>query len=314
MTQTPTVVAAGEILVEFVSHRMNCGLKEIGEYSGPYPAGAPAIFIDQAARMGVPAQMIGGVGQDGFGDLVLNRLIADHVGVAGVTRSKGLSTGVAFVSYYDDGNRDFIFHFVNTAAERLEVPSDLLTLSKTILHVSAASLGSAAMRGPIMALVRDVGAAGGKISCDPNARPELMGETIVRDALSEVMDAAWCLMPSTSDLDYLFPDLSEDAAVDRLLAAKAEIIVVKRGEKGAMIVAGDAQYDFEGHTVKEVDPTGAGDCFGGTFIGLVAQGVPLRTAGEQANAAGAMAVTKRGAMEGNSTAKKIAAFLKQHQR
>lgn len=310
MLQKSTIATIGEILVEFVSHKRNCGLREIGDYSGPYPSGAPAIFLDQAARMGAATQMIGGVGADGFGHTVLDRLKANNVGMRGVTVNSNLSTGVAFVSYYDDGNRDFIFHIENTASDKFTVPTDLLDPSDTFLHVSAASLGNAAMRGVIMDMVRTINDAGGNISCDPNARPELMRDGDVKGALGEVMKRSTCLMPSISDLAFLFPDLSEDAAVQRLLNAKAEVIVIKRGAGGATVVGDGVRHDFEGHVVAEVDPTGAGDCFGGTFIGLLAQGVSLREAGEQANAAGALAVTRRGPMEGNSTPDDIAAFLK----
>jgi sugar/nucleoside kinase (ribokinase family) len=166
------------------------------------------------------------------------------------------------------------------------------------------------MRDIIMESVRSIDEAGGHISCDPNARPELMRDAAAREALADVMARSTCLMPSTSDLEFLFPDLSEDAAIGRLLDAKADVIVIKRGADGATVVGDGARYDFAGHRVTEVDPTGAGDCFGGTFIGLLAQGASLRDAGEQANAAGALAVTRRGPMEGNSSPDEIAAFLK----
>ena len=305
-----TIATVGEILVEFVSHKKNCGLRQIGDYSGPYPSGAPAIFIDQAARMGAATQMIGGVGDDGFGHCVLDRLKADNVGTRGIAVNPDLSTGTAFVTYYDDGNRDFIFHLANTASDHFSVPQGLLDPGDTFLHVSAASLGNSAMRAMIMDTVRAVDEAGGNISCDPNARPELMRDASVRDALTEVIERSTCLMPSTSDLAFLFPDLSEDTAVDRLLKARADVIVIKRGARGATVVGNGTRYDFAGHNVTELDPTGAGDCFGGTFVGLLAQGASLRDAGEQANAAGALAVTRRGPMEGNSSPNEIAAFLK----
>jgi sugar/nucleoside kinase (ribokinase family) len=263
--------------------------------------------------MGASTEMIGGVGDDGFGQAVMARLKADGVGTRGVTVNKDRSTGVAFVSYYDNGNRDFIYHLTNTASDHFMVPTDLLVPNETFLHVSAASLGNAAMRDMIMTTVRAVDDAGGKISCDPNARPELMRDDAVRVALNEVMERSTCLMPSTSDLEFLFPELSEDVAIDHLLNAKAEVIVIKRGSAGATVVGDGERHDFAGHKVTEVDPTGAGDCFGGTFIGLLAQGASLRTAGEQANAAGALAVTRRGPMEGNSNAEDIAAFLEQQQ-
>lgn len=309
MRQSPTIATVGEILVEFVSHSKNCGLSKVSDYSGPYPSGAPAIFLDQAARMGATTEMIGGVGNDGFGRSVLDRLKSDGVGTRGVTVNPDRSTGVAFVSYYDDGNRDFIFHLTNTAADHFDAPKNLLQPSSTILHVSAASLGNARMRDTIMATMRAVNTAGGEISCDPNARPELMRDDAVRDALSEVMDCSTYLLPSTSDLSFLFPDMSEDAAIDHLLQAKAEVIVIKRGADGVTVVGRGERHDFSGCPVDEIDPTGAGDCFGGTFVSLLAQGASLQDAGLQANAAGALAVTKRGPMEGNSSPAEIAEFL-----
>lgn len=309
MSDTKIIATVGEVLVEFVSHRPNCALEHITDYSGPYPSGAPAIFLDQAARMGATTQMIGGVGRDGFGRSVLDRLRNDGVGIDGINISNGKSTGVAFVSYYDNGSRDFVFHLSGTAAEDFGLPTGLLDPSSTILHVSASSLGSAVMRERIMSAVRWMTAEGGWISCDPNARPELMREPAALDAMREVMDLSYCLLPSTSDLAFLFPDLPEDVAIERLLSTKARIIALKRGSRGATVVSNGERFDFAPHPVEEVDPTGAGDCFCGTFVSLLAQGASLREAGRFANAAGAIAVTRRGPMEGNSTPNEIRAFL-----
>lgn len=309
MSDAGTIATVGEILVEFVSHSRNCALERIAEYSGPYPSGAPAIFLDQAARMGAATQMIGGVGADGFGRNVLQRLKQDGVGIEGVQVSKDHSTGVAFVSYYDNGERDFIFHLSGTAADAFDVPDKLLDPARTILHVSASSLGAPSMRRKIMEAVRIISKAGGRITCDPNARPELMRDTSSMEAMRDVMDESYCLLPSTSDLQVLYPDLTEDAAIDRLLEAKAEVIAIKRGSAGATVVGNNQRHDFQGIPVDELDPTGAGDCFGGTFIALLARGASLFDAGRLANAAGAIAVTRRGPMEGNSDPTEIASFL-----
>ena len=58
-----------------------------------------------------------------------------------------------------------------------------------------------------------------------------------------------------------------------------------------------------------VDPTGAGDCFGATFVSMIAQGFAFGDALRFANAAGALAVGKTGPMEGNSSLAEIKAFL-----
>ncbi|MDV7145348.1 sugar kinase [Tropicimonas sp. TH_r6] len=309
MPSGPTILSSGELLVEFVSHRKGCGLETISEFSGPYPSGAPAIFIDQAARMGATTGFFGTVGKDGFGRTLVGRLKDDGVDISGIATDPDKTTGTAFVSYYEDGSRTFIFHLKGTAAEEITFSPDALPAGDLILHVSAASLGAPKLRTVILQAVEAVLARGGRISCDPNARPELMRDDEARQALEQIVDQSWCLMPSTSDLGFLFPGLDEDAAVEKMLSAKAEIIALKRGGDGATVISGDQRHDFRAHKVEELDPTGAGDGFCGTFVGLLAQGVPLVEAGRRANAAGAIAVTRRGPMEGNSTPEEIDAFL-----
>ena len=64
----------GELLVEIMRPRADMSMFEAGEFLGPYPSGAPAIFIDTAARLGHQAGIIGGVGSDDFGKCLLDRL------------------------------------------------------------------------------------------------------------------------------------------------------------------------------------------------------------------------------------------------
>lgn len=309
MQQSPLIVTVGEILVEFVSHQKNCGLQAISPYSGPYPSGAPAIFLDQAAKMGARTRLYGGLGADGFGRAVLARLASDGVDTRGIRLAPELPTGVAFVSYYEDGRRDFIFHLNETAADNFPLPPTLPEAERTWLHVSAASLGNARLRQRITEAVAQVRAAGGKITCDPNARPELMRDDAAVTALREIMACSQVLLPSTSDLAFLCPGQDEDSALAAIRASGAELVVLKRGAGGASVFAGDTRLDLPGHGVTEIDPTGAGDCFCGTFVALLAQGASLEKAAVRANAAGALAVTRRGPMEGNSTPAAIDSFL-----
>ena len=68
------IVTIGEILVEIMATRIGQTFLEPGLFAGPYPSGAPAIFADQAARVGAATAMIGCVGPDDFGTLNLDRL------------------------------------------------------------------------------------------------------------------------------------------------------------------------------------------------------------------------------------------------
>lgn len=303
------IIAVGELLVEFVSHTKGCALEEISNYSGPYPSGAPAIFIDQAARLGAQTAMYGGVGDDGFGKALLQRLKDNGVDVEHVIVDPERPTGVAFVSYFEDGQRTFIFHMAGTAADSFLIPTANLELRETLLHISASSLGNPNIRKLVLEVFEQTVAAGGKVSCDPNIRPELIRDTAVRVALDDIISKCTYLLPSTDDLAHLYPGMTEEAAIDRLRSGGAEVIALKRGSKGALIVDGKSEFAIAPHTVTEVDPTGAGDCFCGTFLALLTQGYSVENAGELANAAGALSVTRRGPMEGNSSLELIQKFL-----
>ena len=61
--------------------------------------------------------------------------------------------------------------------------------------------------------------------------------------------------------------------------------------------------------VNEIDPTGAGDCFGGAFTALWLSDMPIDEALTLAAAAGAMAVTQRGPMEGAMPLATLRAFV-----
>ncbi len=305
------IIAVGELLVEFVSHSKGCDLRDLSQYSGPYPSGAPAICIDQAARIGAPTQIFGGVGADNFGVALIERLRSNGVDTTGIQTIESKTTGVAFVSYFEDGSRTFIFHLNNTAVDAIDKEAFSLPQEPLIMHVSGSSLGNPLLREAIERAASQVLQRGGKISCDPNARPELMEDKQVKTALINLIEKSSYLFPSNSDLEFLYPDCSEQQAIEKLLSLGVETIALTRGEEGSVIFTQDNEpLSLSGHTVNEVDPTGAGDCFCGTFLALLAQGQSVEMCGRYANAAGAIAVTKRGPMEGNSDLNMIENFMR----
>ena len=110
------IITMGEMIVEIMRATVDEPLDRAGTFKGPYPSGAPAIFIDTVARLGHGAKIIGGVGDDDFGKCLLTRLEGDGVDVSDVIVNDRISTGCAFVTYFEDGSRKFIFHIGNTPA------------------------------------------------------------------------------------------------------------------------------------------------------------------------------------------------------
>jgi sugar/nucleoside kinase (ribokinase family) len=94
---------------------------------------------------------------------------------------------------------------------------------------------------------------------------------------------------------------SEHDAVTALLDAGVKEIVIKRGAEGATYVDHNQRLEASPLPVTEIDPTGAGDCFGAAYVACRSLGFPALDSLHFANAAGALAVTQRGPMEGAST-------------
>ncbi len=69
-------------------------------------------------------------------------------------------------------------------------------------------------------------------------------------------------------------------AAAAIIAMGPKILVIKRGEHGAILWHGDRHFMVPGYLLEDVfDPTGAGDCFAGGFMGYLAgEGVDLRSA------------------------------------
>ena len=76
------ILTIGEILVEIVASSKGDGFLEAQPLTGPYPSGAPAIFIDQVGKLGAPCAIISRVGDDDFGTLNLRRLQQDGIDLA----------------------------------------------------------------------------------------------------------------------------------------------------------------------------------------------------------------------------------------
>lgn len=316
MTEDHAVIGSlGELLVEFVATEKNGRHQCVGAYTGPFPSGAPGIFIDQAARLGASTIFAGAVGDDAFGAVIRDRLESAGVSPALLRTVAGVPTGSAFVSYNDDGSRDFVFNIAHSAASHFptgnEAVAGLREFGTRVFHISGSTLGNAVMAEAALDICRALHDEGVRISFDPNIRKELLGEPRYGEVVGQLTQLASYFLPSVEDAAVLFPGEAFESYAERLLAAGADYVVLKRGEEGCMGMAlNGVSASLPAHAVSVVDPTGAGDCFCATFVALIAAGRhDFRAALEYANAAGALAVGRLGPMEGNSSPAEIEAFL-----
>jgi sugar/nucleoside kinase (ribokinase family) len=102
---------------------------------------------------------------------------------------------------------------------------------------------------------------------------------------------------------------NEDDAIAKILALGVREIVLKRGSQGCSYFDKNQRLAMPAFVTEEIDPTGAGDCFGGTFVTCRLMDMPVADALRYANASGAIAVSRKGPMEGTSTFGELDEYL-----
>ena len=268
------VVALGEALVEIMRPGPDQPLDTPGSFDGPFVSGAPAIFACACARLGTPAALAGTVGDDPFGRLIRHQAARDGLDASHVAIDPRRPTGCAFVAYRSDGRRDFVFHVRDAAAGVVDPagPPAQLLANVAWLHVCGSTLAlSDDWRAVALRAARLARECGARVSFDPNVRPELLGGHSVADVCGPLLRLADTVLPSGAEATLL-----------------------------------RYAYAYEQGTHH---PTGAGDVFAAALASALLSGLALPAATRYACAAGALAVTRRGPLEGAPTRQQLLAVL-----
>lgn len=302
----------GELLCEIMRPDVDTPLDSAGTFLGPFPSGAPAIFIDTVARLGHTAGIIGGVGRDDFGKCLLERLGRDGVDCSKIIQYDGGSTGVAFVTYFSDGSRRFLYHFPDTPATRPTAPNaGDFNDGVRYFHIMGCSLMAKREFGmEILKLMRVLTAKKAKVSFDPNIRPELMKDASALQMVKEVMQNCSVFLPGVSELLMISSKTTVEDAVQSCFENPAmEIIALKNGSKGCTVYTRDGSVSLGVYPVQAKDATGAGDCFDGAFLCGLLEGKSAKEAAQMATAAAALNTAAFGPMEGNITVETVAKLI-----
>ncbi|MFX0070285.1 MAG: sugar kinase [Candidatus Hermodarchaeota archaeon] len=303
---SPDIICLGELLVEIMRTEIDTSHGTIGAfYRGPFPSGAPAIFIDSAARMAKPFKLstgyVGVIGNDEFGFSILDKLKKDSVDISQIRVMNGKTTGIAFNQYNSDGSRKFIFaagaagetspedinrHYFSDV-KSLHIMGSGLSISENSREACYKALKIAKEKNPNVT-----------ISFDPNLRPEMLETETILKICKPVLNSTKILLPSGEEAEMLAEIKGEKEACQKLLTMGPEIVVLKQGKEGCTIYTKENidGIKISGFKVKEIDPTGAGDSFGGAFIVGYLSGWDLVKTAQFANAVGALKVEHFGPM------------------
>jgi ribokinase len=287
VASTPRIPRAGETL--------------IGTDFSTTPGGKGANQAVAVARLDYPVHMIGMVGEDVFGQALLDNLVAAGVATGAVIRAEGPS-GVAPILVSSAGENSIVV----VAGANGKVTPEFIDQRSTL--IASAGMVLCQLELPMETVSHTLSICAGfgiPVMLDPAPAAALPDAT-----WSQV---AWFTPNETEASYYLGNTFQTAEAAEKLLARGLGGVVLKRGSEGAYIAAaGRARVFVPPFKVKAVDTVGAGDCFNGAFAVALLEGRDPPAAARFASAAAALSVTRRGAQASMPRRSEVDNFLAQH--
>jgi len=260
------ILCCGEALIDMLPRESTAGETAFA----PYVGGAVYNTAIALGRLGAPVGFFSGLSSDFFGGLLKSGLIKSNVDVSHAVISERPTT-LAFVQLLD-GQASYTFYDENTAGRLLSV-SDIPNLAndvKTLFFggISLISEPGASAYEAMMARYAE-----NRITMlDPNIRAGFIADaTSYRARIDRMLALADIVKLSDEDLHWLEGPQPIDQAVDILLSRGAKLVVITRGEAGAIGCTASHRVEVPSRPVAVADTVGAGDTFNAGILAALQQ-------------------------------------------
>lgn len=262
------VAAIGELLIDFVPQQKGCALREVTHFER-VAGGAPANVVTAVSRLGGSGVMISQVGEDAFGEHIIDVLRTNGVDTHFVFKTNRANTGLAFVSLDATGNREFSF-FRNPSADLFLSPEQItpeMMADCGVLHFCSVDLVDWPVRQAHQRAIELAQQAGMIISFDPNVRLPLWDSPAsCREAIRTFLPYANIVKLSDDELEFVTGCRDEREAAQKLFAGDCRLMLITKGGDGSSVYTPHAEAHCPAIDAKVVDTTGAGDSFAGSFL------------------------------------------------
>lgn len=273
----------------------------IGGEFHTFPGGKGANQAVAARRLGAEVRMLGKVGNDSFGNALLNNLTLEKVDISGVISVAGLSTGVAFI-IVDATSQNCIV--VSPGANMDLSPKDL---HRFIDYFSWAEVVVFQLESPMETVLEGV-----KIAKDKGTKV-ILNPAPARELPSEIWKMIDVFVPNEIEAAILTTGLGSDLRVEEasreFLSKGVKEVVISLGERGCFYSSKEESFFVPAFQVDAVDSTAAGDAFVGALAIGLASGWDSKRRLLFASASGALACTRKGAQSSLPFREEVENFL-----
>jgi len=302
------IVVVGSLNLDMVVHltrRPQSGETVAAQSFKMFLGGKGANQAAAGARLGANVKMLGRVGDDNFGSMLLKGLSETGVDLSCVERTPG-SSGLAFITTDDHAQNSIV---VVSGANDMLMAEDILRQRDML---AGATVLLAQLETPIDAILQLA-----RIASEAGV-PFILDPAPARVLPRELMELVTWLTPNETESKILIGrdtgELPESIAT-MLLASGCRNVVLKLGAAGVYLAGKDVPNTYvEGFKVEAVDSTAAGDAFNGAFGAALAADIDPSSAARIACAVGAISVTRHGAQSSLPSREDLTSFLAEHDR
>lgn len=287
------------------------------------PGGAPANVAVSASRLGTEAAFIGSVGNDLFGNFILDALETEGVDTGGVRRcDPPTRTSLAFVEIDDEGDREFTFYRSDPAADELLSPEDIsddLFSGASFINFGSIPLIQDPVASAIQQAAKRAADMDVSVAFDVNFREHLWQNIeTARETVDPLFDLSRIVKLSDDEFSPLLDVDSEEEAANLLLERGVELVLISLGPNGAYYATSGFSGSVPAFEVEVVDATGAGDAFLAATLSHLSDEDSfdeeiVREATRRGTAAGAFACTDYGAMSALPTKEGLKQFMEERE-
>jgi ribokinase len=281
MTKIVVIGSSSIDLVVTAHKRPEKGETILGESFKTVPGGKGANQAVAAARLGAEVYMVGCVGDDEFGRIILENFKKNGVHTEYVEPVTDIETGTAHITLAEGDNSIIVVEAANkyVTPEYIEKAAEVIAAANMVLIQQEIPEGTVEYVAEI---------------CEAKGIPLLLNPAPARPVSQAVIERAAYITPNETEAGVLFSGENISEAMKKY----PNKVFITEGSKGVRFHDGEKEVLVPSYKVEAVDTTGAGDTFNAAFAVALSEGQSLLDSIRFANRAASLSVTKFGAQGG----------------